>query len=128
MSGLNLKKDEIQKQLAEKIKAANCFCLTNITARTGKIRMVLKYILTPEDSAVVIYPELDIRQSWVDDIKNWEFGSCRRSNSKSVLWDIPLDFYFVPKVFRVYAIFHFHVMEHFIEHEKLAMCIYCSIN
>jgi len=85
MSGLNLKKDEIQKQLAEKIKAANCFCLTNITARTGKIRMVLKYILTPEDSAVVIYPELDIRQSWVDDIKNWEFeGHIKFYTTRSV--------------------------------------------
>lgn len=60
-------RDKIQKDLANQIIANGCRVLTNISARVGKIRIVLNYITKPEDVVLIVYPEKDIKQSWVDE-------------------------------------------------------------
>lgn len=70
--------------MAQQILNNNCKVLTNIAARVGKIRIVLNYITKPNDKVLIVYPEKDIKQSWVNefpkigyDNKNVKYSTTR---------------------------------------------------
>jgi len=59
-------RDEIQESLGSKIITTSP-CLTDIAPRVGKCRIVLKHVLKEGETATIIHPEVDIKQSWLDE-------------------------------------------------------------
>jgi hypothetical protein len=89
------KRDEIQKDLANQIIANKCRVLTNISARVGKIRIVLNYITKPENTVLIVYPEKDIKQAWVDEFPKIGYDSknIKYSTTMSIKKvDYPVDY------------------------------------
>ncbi len=69
------KRDLIQQRLAQDILKANCNLLCDIAVRTGKCRIILNYIISPEDRVLIVYPRTKIRKSWEEEFVKVGFDS-----------------------------------------------------
>ena len=69
---ISSKRDLIQSELSSKIIENNTFGIADISPRVGKIKITLN-CLKPKDSVIIAYPETNLKQSWINDIKRWKF-------------------------------------------------------
>lgn len=67
-------RDIIQKNLADDFMSKGFFGCIFAAPRTGKIKITLN-CLQKTDKVIIIYPEVNIKQSWVSDFKKWKFNS-----------------------------------------------------
>lgn len=65
---------EIQNDLSQEFVRKGFFGIAYIAPRVGKIKFTLNCI-KPKDKVIIIYPEKDVKQSWVDDLVKWKFKS-----------------------------------------------------
>ena len=77
-------RDIIQESLSKQIMDNNMWGIAYVAPRVGKIKITLN-CLKPKDKVIIIYPETNIKTSWVNDIKKWKFKSknIKYSTSKS---------------------------------------------
>jgi superfamily II DNA or RNA helicase len=66
------KRDELQLQFANDFINKGFYGLMYIAPRFGKIKTTIN-CLTTKDKVIIAYPEVNIKKSWVDDIKKWKF-------------------------------------------------------
>lgn len=78
------KRDFIQESLSKQIMDNNMWGIAHVAPRVGKIKITLN-CLKPKDKVIIVYPETNIKTSWVNDIKKWKFKSknIKYSTSKS---------------------------------------------
>lgn len=78
------KRDLIQESLSEQIINNGMWGIAYVAPRVGKIKITLN-CLKPKDKVIIVYPETNIKNSWVNDIKKWKFKSknIKYSTSKS---------------------------------------------
>ena len=70
-------REEIQWELSQQIMNNNSYCVANIAPRTGKCKISLDTILTSE-SVLIVYPSVNIKQSWKDDLVKWKVKNKKR--------------------------------------------------
>lgn len=68
-------RDIIQKEIAQKIIDANYFGIMFVAPRVGKTRITLKYLIKPTDKVLVVYPEKNIKQSWINEIEELKYDN-----------------------------------------------------
>lgn len=66
------KRDKIQKEIVQKILDKDLFTIAHVAPRVGKIKITLD-CLKDSDKVIVAYPQVNIKKSWVDDVKRWKF-------------------------------------------------------
>lgn len=80
-----MNRDEIQRVISNKIIENNWFGLVDVACRVGKTKISLDS-LNKNFKIVIIYPETNIKQSWINDIKRFKnkFKSVKYSTTRSI--------------------------------------------
>lgn len=67
-------RDELQDKFSKQFIQSGFFGICHICPRFGKIKLTLNCI-TPNDRVLVGYPEVNIKKSWISDMKLWNFNA-----------------------------------------------------
>ena len=96
-------RDIIQKQFAEEFVSNGTRGIAYLCPRFGKIKFTL-YCITPKDKVLIVYPETNIKQAWVTDLKKWKF------NSKNIAYSTTRSFSKIKTVYDVLVLDEIHTL------------------